>query len=274
MLEFKRRKKKTKKKLPPMFGQPTAHLANVDHLDPLELELSQYPRIMTLPNFRPPGKLINVNRTLPGSPEYQQWFYNFSHIVKLPESPDDSKVQILRQLFDINATGLMVAKIAYCFAVAELGMSGFRGDEIRQLICNEKDNEVYNFFGGSLDDERLTNRYLHGLAFRERAGFLTVICIRQGCLEQRIAVGRRAHDCFSGDVGAGAWSVLHDEWPTKPLRKPLAHQSRHDVGWTTCAHANDNAHRLRRIGLRPHDARHRRQHGSTSSQMQKISAAE
>jgi HNH endonuclease len=174
MLEFKRRKKKTKKKLPPMFGQPTAHLANVDHLDALELELSQYPRIMTLPNFRPPGKLINVNRT-PGNLEYQQWSYNFSHIVKLPQSPVDSKIQSLRQLFDINATGLMVAKIAYCFAVAELGLRGFRGDEIRQLICNEKDNEVYNFFGGSLNDERLTNRHLHGLAFRERAGFLTVI---------------------------------------------------------------------------------------------------
>jgi hypothetical protein len=45
MLELKRRKK-TAKKLPLVYSEHTAHLANVGHLDPLELELSQYPPII------------------------------------------------------------------------------------------------------------------------------------------------------------------------------------------------------------------------------------
>ena len=36
--------------------------------------------------------------------------------------------------------------------------------------------------------------------------------------------------------------------------------------------ADDDAHRPRRIGLRPRDARHGRQRGSARCQMQKLSA--
>src|SRR6516165_9316119 len=94
-----------------------------------------------------------------------------------------------------------------------------------------------------------------------------VVSIRQCCLQQSVAVSRRAHDRFSGDVGAGARLVLDYERLTKPLRKPLAHQSCHDVGRPACAYANDDAHWPRRVSLRPRDPRHGRQRDGAHGQL-------
>jgi hypothetical protein len=44
----------------------------------------------------------------------------------------------------------------------------------RQLLRGDRD-DIYNFVGGSVNDERLTNRFLHYLAFRQRGNWLTVI---------------------------------------------------------------------------------------------------
>src|SRR5262249_1433425 len=66
-------------------------------------------------------------------------------------------------------------------------------------------------------------------------------------------------------------TVLDDEWLTKPLRQPLAHQTRGNVVPTACGKPNNPAHRPRRISLRPRNARHGGQCGSTRGQMQKIS---
>jgi hypothetical protein len=41
---------------------------------------------------------------------------------------------------------------------------------------------------------------------------------------------------------------------------------------TAGGNGDDNAHRARRIGLRPRDTRHRRQRGSAYGQMEKLSA--
>lgn len=84
------------------------------------------------------------------------------------------KKEGIRQLFATRAFGRMLARIAYCFAVAELKIDGFDGTEIRQLLRGERD-DVFNFVGGSLNNERLTDRYLHYLAFRKRGDWQTVI---------------------------------------------------------------------------------------------------
>src|SRR5262249_62412056 len=60
---------------------------------------------------------------------------------------------------------------------------------------------------------------------------------------------------------------------TEPLREPLSYQTRDDVTCTAGAIADDDAHRPRRIGLRPCHARHRRERGRARSQMQKLPAA-
>jgi hypothetical protein len=50
----------------------------------------------------------------------------------------------------------------------------------------------------------------------------------------------------------------------------LAHQACHDVGGTTGRKSDNDAHRPRRIGLRPSKARHGRERGSARCQMQKL----
>ena len=91
--------------------------------------------------------------------------------------------------------------------------------------------------------------------------------------EERVAVGGRAHDGFGGDIAGGARPVLDDEWLAEPLRQPLADQAREDVIRATGGKADDYAHRPRRIGLRPSEARDSRERGSARCQMQELSSA-
>src|SRR5262249_20888238 len=90
--------------------------------------------------------------------------------------------------------------------------------------------------------------------------------------EERITVRGRAHDRLGADVAARARSVVDDKWLAQPFRQPLAHQARVNVVRAAGSKSDDDAHRPRRIGLRPCDARNSRQRDSARCQMQKISA--
>src|SRR5262252_7454922 len=48
-------------------------------------------------------------------------------------------------------------------------------------------------------------------------------------VEQRGAVRDRAHDCFGGDIAAGARPILDDEWLTETLRQRLTDQACKEV---------------------------------------------
>ena len=48
-------------------------------------------------------------------------------------------------------------------------------------------------------------------------------------LEQRVAVGRRAHDRFGADIAAAARPVVDDDGLAEPLRQPLTDQAREEV---------------------------------------------
>ena len=54
--------------------------------------------------------------------------------------------------------------------------------------------------------------------------------VRRRGQEERVAVGRRVHDGLGADIAAGARPVLDDELLAEPLRQPLPHQPRDDVG--------------------------------------------
>src|SRR5262249_18662395 len=69
-----------------------------------------------------------------------------------------------------------------------------------------------------------------------------------------------------------ASAVLDDELVAETLREPLCHHARNDVGGAPGGKADDDAHRPRRIGLRPRETRGGRQRGSAGGQVQKISA--
>src|SRR5262245_9063908 len=90
--------------------------------------------------------------------------------------------------------------------------------------------------------------------------------------EQRVAVRRSTHDRLCADIAAAARSVLDNKLLTEPLRQPLSHQTRDDVGRTGRSERHDDADGPRRVALRPRDAGYGRQRGSARGQMQKLSA--
>src|SRR5262249_25017645 len=75
---------------------------------------------------------------------------------------------------------------------------------------------------------------------------------------------------LGGNVAAGAWPVLNNELLTEPLREPLSYQTRDDVTRTAGAIADEDAHRPRRIGLRPRKPRDGRERGGAGGQLQKL----
>ncbi len=90
--------------------------------------------------------------------------------------------------------------------------------------------------------------------------------------EERVAVGGRAHDRLGCDIGGGARPVFDDERLAEPLLQPLSDQARADVAGAAGSETDDDAHRPRRIGLRPCDARHRRHRHGAHCETQKSTA--
>jgi hypothetical protein len=168
-LELKRRKKKEPLAMPPVWPGETAGLASVKGIDRMYLEADVYPPIFTMVQLQPAGKLVGIDRDVVREQKIRIWFRNIAK----PNQRIAENISI-RQVFDHAAFARMLVKIGYCFAVAERGVDGFDGSDVRQLLCGERD-DIYNFVGGSVGGERLTDRYLHHLAFRQRGDFCTVI---------------------------------------------------------------------------------------------------
>src|SRR5450759_3261544 len=99
-----------------------------------------------------------------------------------------------------------------------------------------------------------------------------VDCVPRIDQEERIAIRGRIHDHLGADITASARAVLNDKWLAEPLRQPLAHQTRGDVGRAAGRIADDPAHPPRRIVLRHCDARYGRKRGSARCQMKKLTA--
>src|SRR5262249_58359975 len=82
------------------------------------------------------------------------------------------------------------------------------------------------------------------------------------------------HDALRGLLAAAHRLVLNDELRTEPLGEPLTYYARDDVNRLARGKSDDDAHRPRRIGLRPCDPRNGRQRGSPRCQMQEFAAGE
>jgi hypothetical protein len=98
--------------------------------------------------------------------------------------------------------------------------------------------------------------------------------VRRAHHEQRVAVGSGIHHRLGGDIGARPGPVLDHELLAQPLRQPLPHDPRNDVGRAAGGKADHDSDRTRRIRLHTGDARDSRQRGSTGGQMQECAAAE
>ena len=89
-----------------------------------------------------------------------------------------------------------------------------------------------------------------------------------------MAIRRGTHDRLGSDIAGRAEPVLDDEWLAKTFREPFTYQTCENVGRATGGKTRHDAHRPRRIGLRPSDARDGRQRGSARGQMQEIFGGE
>src|SRR5262249_3038795 len=90
--------------------------------------------------------------------------------------------------------------------------------------------------------------------------------------KESVTVGWRMCDRFGPDIAASARSIFDDELLAKSLREVLAYQARNDIGSAAGCKRHDDAHRPRRIGLRPCNVRRERQRGSARGQAQELSA--
>src|SRR5262245_40506641 len=90
--------------------------------------------------------------------------------------------------------------------------------------------------------------------------------------EQRMAVGRRTHDGFGGNIACCAGPILDHEWLAELLCERLSYQADEDVSAPTGGIAYDPAYGSRWISLRPSKARRHRQRGSAGGQLQKFAA--
>src|SRR5215467_2922315 len=72
------------------------------------------------------------------------------------------------------------------------------------------------------------------------------------------------------DIGAGTWAVFYYELLAEPPREPRSDEPRENVRQSAGGRGDDDAHRPRRIALRPRDARDGRQRGGACCEMQQL----
>jgi len=168
LLELKRRRR-GKKGLPlslPMVSAGNQTMQSDAEFD-IMLSRDEYPNLIFFIYFEPPGMLVGIDR---GSDLKNFRISNFYLGRKSKEVSDVT----MREPHNHTAFSLTIAKIAYCYAVARLGLDAFDRGPLLDLISGRRD-DVYNFVGGISINESLSDRHLHSLYIRERGKYLSVI---------------------------------------------------------------------------------------------------
>src|SRR5580704_1380552 len=81
-------------------------------------------------------------------------------------------------------------------------------------------------------------------------------------------VGAGLGGLAGADIAARTRHVLDIELLPELLRQLLRDEAGRDIGWTAGRERDDHPHRPRRIGLRPGEARHRREGSGARGQAQ------
>jgi len=173
LLELRRRKRE-KKKLPAVWPGRTSDKQTVNPPS-IQLELDQYPPLMYLMEVEPPGNLLSIDRSGDPSRRIRFWFYNFG------SSSATAQGISTRAEYPHGAVAKTYIKVAYCYAVSQLGLEGFDSSEIRDVLRGRRD-DLYNFFGGALPNQLLPTRFLHRLEVRRHGEFYTVLVCLFGAL--------------------------------------------------------------------------------------------
>ncbi|RYY73306.1 MAG: HNH endonuclease [Gammaproteobacteria bacterium] len=163
LLGLRRRNKNNAKKL------YTSRIIFNDESDrEVVLELKDYPGIVPFPTFEPPCILVGGK----SEGHLTSLGISFLHLGLKRDYPyKQVEINIPSRPCEFALT---LAKIAYCFAVAEKGLNYFNGDEMRDLILCERD-DIFNFVGGPIEWEYSSDRQLHALSIRHRGVWVTVV---------------------------------------------------------------------------------------------------
>ncbi len=69
---------------------------------------------------------------------------------------------------------MVIAKMAYCYAIAEKGLNFMDLSGLRDLVLGER-HDVFNFVGCPIVEEPLPMLRLHKFYFRQRGEFSTLL---------------------------------------------------------------------------------------------------
>ena len=133
----------------------------------MRLTPEEYPNIIQLSVLEPAGKLVGVDR----GGDLKSFRIA---IVNLGPSPKQRSNVTTRESRHHTSFALLLAKIGYSYAVAELGIGAFDGSEIRDLLKDRR-QDSYNFVGGMSRKEHYAERHLHALYVKRRGAMVTVV---------------------------------------------------------------------------------------------------
>ncbi|TBC93219.1 hypothetical protein ELH26_03880 [Rhizobium leguminosarum] len=167
-LRRKPRGKKQKPRRMPLVSYADAadDIANVKYTE--ELPIPNYPRQCSFVVHEPAGKLAGVDRSAGHSP------FIVMHIDLGPNGAVQPYMVGTKHLIIFGAPEMVVAKMAYCYAVAERGLEAFDTTELLDLLKGRR-MDVFNFVGKPIENERLAMLRLHKFYFRKRGNLNTVI---------------------------------------------------------------------------------------------------
>ncbi len=125
-----------------------------------ELPPENYPPLYEFVVHEPPGLLSGIDRTNGiGSIRLGILHLGLSGI--RPGTVTTRTAQIMGDL------EMIIAKTAYCWAVAEKGLDAFDTSDLLDLLCGRR-SDVFNFVGSSIVPEQLPMLRLHKFYFRKR----------------------------------------------------------------------------------------------------------
>ena len=166
-LRRKRRGKKARKpSLPLVSYTATADEGGAEEFTE-SIPPENYPPLFEFIIPPPAGLLANEDRS-EGLPHIR---LGILHLGKRGITPNSVTI---RHPHVMGAPEMVVAKMAFCYAVAEKGLDFMDLTGLRDLVMGRRD-DVFNFVGSPLEAEDHPRLRLHKFYFRERGRFSTIL---------------------------------------------------------------------------------------------------
>lgn len=131
----------------------------------------EYPSMLHFLLLEPPGKLRGID--VPDLTGFRLGFRNLTGLV--PKHGIDGQEYRMDAPMVSGAFPMSIAKMGYCYAVAERGLTSFNGEEIRDLLQGRRE-DIMNFVGGDGDPPNKVPRGLplHSISLHVHPGQMLV----------------------------------------------------------------------------------------------------